>query len=116
MPLATKTPASASRLPLLALALASFGIGTTEFVIMGLLPDVAGDLGVTIPHAGLLVTGYALSVAFGSPFLAVATARMGRRRAMVLLIGTFPCVSFPFFLTPAITLIVLRVRCVVLCM
>src|SRR5258705_11035313 len=50
MPLAPKTPASASRLPLLALALASFGIGTTEFVIMGLLPDVAGDLGVTIPQ------------------------------------------------------------------
>jgi DHA1 family inner membrane transport protein len=74
---------------LLALALASFGIGTTEFVIMGLLPDVAGDLGVTIPHAGLLVTGYALSVAFGSPFLAVATARMDRRRALLLLIGIF---------------------------
>jgi DHA1 family inner membrane transport protein len=43
-----------SRLPLLALALASFGIGTTEFVIMGLLPDVAADLQVTIPTAGLL--------------------------------------------------------------
>jgi MFS transporter, DHA1 family, inner membrane transport protein len=74
---------------LLALALASFGIGTTEFVIMGLLPDVAGDLGVTIPQAGLLVTGYALSVAFGSPFLAVATARMDRRKALLLLIGIF---------------------------
>ena len=89
MPLAPKTPASESRLPLLALALASFGIGTTEFVIMGLLPDVAGDLGVTIPQAGLLVTGYALSVAFGSPFLAVATARMDRRKALLLLIGIF---------------------------
>jgi len=89
MPLAPKTPASASRLPLLALALASFGIGTTEFVIMGLLPDVAGDLGVTIPQAGLLVTGYALSVAFGSPFLTVATARMDRRKALLLLIGIF---------------------------
>src|ERR1700675_1345278 len=82
MRLAAKSPASTSRLPLLALALASFGIGTTEFVIMGLLPDVAGGLGVTIPHAGLLVTGYALSVAFGSPFLAVATARMYRRRGV----------------------------------
>ena len=74
---------------MLALALASFGIGTTEFVIMGLLPDVAGDLGVTIPHAGLLVTGYALSVAFGSPFLAISTARMDRRSALLLLIGIF---------------------------
>jgi DHA1 family inner membrane transport protein len=89
MPLAPKTAASANRLALLALALASFGIGTTEFVIMGLLPDVAGDLGVTIPQAGLLVTGYALSVAFGSPFLAVATARMDRRKALLVLIGIF---------------------------
>jgi DHA1 family inner membrane transport protein len=88
MPVASKY-ISAGRLPLLALALASFGIGTTEFVIMGLLPDVAGDLAVTIPQAGLLVTGYALSVAFGSPFLAIATARMDRRRALLLLVGIF---------------------------
>jgi MFS transporter, DHA1 family, inner membrane transport protein len=73
----------------LALALASFGIGTTEFVIMGLLPSVAGDLSVTIPQAGLLVTAYALSVAFGSPFLAIATARMDRRKALLLLITIF---------------------------
>jgi DHA1 family inner membrane transport protein len=89
MPIASQAPAVAGRRPLLALALASFGIGTTEFVIMGLLPDVAGDLAVTIPQAGLLVTGYALSVAFGSPFLAIATARMDRRRALLLLIGIF---------------------------
>jgi DHA1 family inner membrane transport protein len=81
--------ASSSRLPLLALALASFGIGTTEFVIMGLLPDVARDLAVSIPQAGLLVTGYALSVAFGSPFLALATARLDRRTALLLLMAVF---------------------------
>lgn len=75
--------------PILALALASFGIGTTEFVIMGLLPDVALDLGVSIPDAGLLVTGYALGVTFGAPFLAIATARMDRRRALLLLISIF---------------------------
>src|SRR5260370_8945630 len=100
MPLAPKTGASANRLALLALALASFGIGTTEFVIMGLLPDVAGDLGVTIPQAGLLVTGYALSVAFGSPFLAVATARMDRRKALPLLIGFFILVNLLLALAP----------------
>ena len=77
------------RLPLLALGAAAFGIGTTEFVIMGLLPQVAGDLGVSIPQAGLLVTAYALSVTFGSPLLAVATARMDRRRALMLLMGVF---------------------------
>ena len=66
---------------LLALAVASFGIGTTEFVIMGLLPDVAHDLRVPIPQAGLLVSGYALGVVLGAPILAVATARLDRRRA-----------------------------------
>jgi len=80
---------TSSRAPLLALAMASFGIGTTEFVIMGLLPDVAHDLSVTIPQAGLLVTGYALSVTFGSPFLAVATASMNRRYALLLLMAVF---------------------------
>jgi DHA1 family inner membrane transport protein len=74
---------------LLALAVASFGIGTTEFVIMGLLPDVAHDLSVTIPQAGLLVSGYALGVVFGAPILAVATARLARRQALLLLIGIF---------------------------
>ncbi|MFX6330914.1 MFS transporter, partial [Acinetobacter baumannii] len=56
--------------PLFALAVAAFGIGTTEFVIMGLLPDVALDLGVTAPAAGMLVSGYALGVAAGAPILA----------------------------------------------
>ncbi len=83
------TQEAARRAPLFALATASFGIGTTEFVIMGLLPDVAKDLSVTIPQAGLLVTGYALSVAFGSPFLAIATASMNRRKALLLLMGVF---------------------------
>jgi DHA1 family inner membrane transport protein len=82
-------PGFFGNLPILALALASFGIGTTEFVIMGLLPDVALDLGVSIPDAGLLVTGYALGVTFGAPFLAIATARMDRRRALLLLISIF---------------------------
>jgi DHA1 family inner membrane transport protein len=74
---------------LFALAAAAFGIGTTEFVIMGLLPDVAQDLGATIPQAGLLVTGYALGVTFGGPVLALATAKANRRHALLLLIGIF---------------------------
>ena len=76
-------------LPLLALAIASFGIGTTEFVIMGLLPDVARDLGVSIPGAGLLVTGYALGVVVGAPILAIATARVPRKAALLGLVGVF---------------------------
>jgi DHA1 family inner membrane transport protein len=77
------------RLPLLALAVAAFGIGTTEFVIMGLLPDVAGDFHVSIPRAGLLVTGYALAVALGSPIVAIATARAPRRPTLQGLMGVF---------------------------
>src|SRR3984893_3147765 len=89
MPLAPKTPASASRLPLLALALASFGIGTTEFVIMGLLPDVAGSLQVTIPQAGYLVSGYAMGVVVGAPIVAIATAGLPRKTALLALMAVF---------------------------
>ena len=75
--------------PLFALALAAFAIGTSEFVIVGLLPDVARDLHVTIPSAGLLVTGYALGVVIGAPILAMATARIPRKAALLALIGTY---------------------------
>ncbi|MBV6289691.1 MFS transporter [Pseudomonas aegrilactucae] len=76
-------------LSLLILALSAFAIGTTEFVIMGLLPEVAMDLGVSIPGAGWLVTGYALGVAIGAPFMALATARLPRKAALVALMGVF---------------------------
>ncbi len=76
-------------LPLLALSAAAFGIGTTEFVIMGLLPDVARDFGVTAPVAGMLVSGYALGVTIGAPILAVLTARWPRKRALVGLMCLF---------------------------
>ncbi|WP_268797756.1 MFS transporter [Pseudomonas huanghezhanensis] len=76
-------------LSLLILALSAFAIGTTEFVIMGLLPDVASDLGVSIPGAGWLVTGYALGVAIGAPFMAMATAKLPRKAALVTLMGIF---------------------------
>jgi DHA1 family inner membrane transport protein len=76
-------------LSLFALALAAFAIGTSEFVIMGLLPDLARDLHVTIPSAGLLVTGYAMGVVIGAPILAMATARLPRRAALLGLIATY---------------------------
>lgn len=75
--------------PLIALALAAFGIGTTEFVIMGLLPDVAKDLRVSIPAAGWLVSGYALGVAIGAPIMALVTARWPRKLALIMLMGIF---------------------------
>jgi DHA1 family inner membrane transport protein len=74
---------------LLALAVSAFGIGTTEFVIMGLLPQVAGDLHVTIPTAGLLISGYALGVVVGGPLLTVAGNRVSRKNLLVGLMVLF---------------------------
>jgi DHA1 family inner membrane transport protein len=74
---------------LFALAIASFGIGTTEFVIMGLLPEVAADLGVSIPSAGLLITGYAIGVVVGGPIIVVATSRLPRKLTLVGLAALF---------------------------
>ncbi|RZU53783.1 DHA1 family inner membrane transport protein [Krasilnikovia cinnamomea] len=74
---------------LLALAISAFGIGTTEFVIMGLLPEVATDLHVSIPVAGSLVSGYALGVVAGAPVLALAAARVNRRHALAGLMLLF---------------------------
>lgn len=76
-------------LPILALAVASFGIGTTEFVIMGLLPEVAQSFGVTIPQAGYLVSGYAMGVVVGAPIVAIATAGLPRKTALLALTGVF---------------------------
>ncbi|GAB7189201.1 MFS transporter [Kitasatospora sp. Ki12] len=70
----------AHALALLALAIGAFGIGTTEFVIMGLLPQIAGDYGVSIPDAGLLVTGYALGVVIGAPLMTALGTRSAARR------------------------------------
>lgn len=72
-----------------ALAAAAFTIGTSEFVIMGLLPEVAGNLGVDIPTAGLLVTGYALGVVVGAPVLAIVTANWPRKATLLALASLF---------------------------
>jgi DHA1 family inner membrane transport protein len=76
-------------LALLALAVGAFGIGTTEFVMMGLLPEVAHDLHVSIPSAGHLVSAYALGVVVGAPLLAAVTARMSRRSVLIGLMVLF---------------------------
>jgi len=89
---------------LYALALAAFAVGTAEFIIAGLLPTLAADLSVTIPTAGLLVSGYALSVAIGGPILALLTAHLPRKPmilAMVALyaIGHVACALAPNYAT-----------------
>ena len=75
--------------PLLALAIGAFGIGVTEFAPMGMLPVIAGDLGVSIPRAGLLVSAYAMGVLLGAPLMTLAFARMPRRRLLIGLMGIF---------------------------
>lgn len=74
---------------LYALTAGAFGIGVTEFVIMGLLLQVSGDLGVSIPAAGLLITGYALGVFAGAPLLTIATRRLPRKTTLVALMAIF---------------------------
>lgn len=76
-------------LPLLALFLAAFAFGTAEFVIAGILPEVAAGLGVSIPVAGYLISGYAIGIAIGGPLLAVATKKMTRKALILLLGGIF---------------------------
>ncbi|MER6676727.1 MFS transporter [Streptomyces sp. NPDC000983] len=76
-------------LALLALAIGAFGIGTTEFVIMGVLPQVADDFGVTIPTAGWLVSGYALGVVLGAPLLTVLGTKVSRKKMLMSLMGLF---------------------------
>ncbi|WP_421734229.1 MFS transporter [Cellulomonas sp.] len=84
----TLTPAR-SRAALFALALGGFGIGTTEFATMGLLPEIADDLAVSIPTAGHAITAYALGVVAGAPTLAALGARLDRRRLLLLLMVAF---------------------------
>ncbi len=76
-------------LGLLALALGGFGIGLTEFVILGLLPDVAADFAVSIPVAAYLVSGYALSVAAGGVLVTASTASLKPKNVLCALMGLF---------------------------
>ncbi|WP_440877615.1 MFS transporter [Thalassotalea sp. PLHSN55] len=76
-------------LALLALALSAFAIGTTEFVIVGLLPTMAQDLQVSIPSAGLLVSLYALGVAIGAPVLTALTSQWNRKKVLLSVMGLF---------------------------
>lgn len=74
---------------LLALTAGAFGIGTTEFVIMGLLLQVSADLHVSIAAAGLLISGYAIGVAVGAPVLTIATRRLPRKTVLLALMAIF---------------------------
>jgi DHA1 family inner membrane transport protein len=76
-------------LALYALTAGAFGIGVTEFVIMGILLEVSADLGVSIPAAGLLISGYALGVVIGAPLMTVMTGRWPRKTVLLGLMVIF---------------------------
>ncbi|HEY0213478.1 MAG TPA: MFS transporter [Paenirhodobacter sp.] len=75
--------------PLLALAIGAFGIGTTEFSPMGLLPVIAAGVDVSIPAAGMLVSAYAIGVMIGAPVMTLLFSRFGKRTALMALMGIF---------------------------
>ncbi|GAB2207513.1 MFS transporter [Roseibium sp. ROS1] len=89
-------------LALYALAAGAFGIGVTEFVIMGLLLEVSRDLGVSVAAAGMLISGYALGVVVGAPILTVFTATWNRKRVLIglmviFIIGNAACALAPSY-------------------
>ncbi|RRU07472.1 MFS transporter [Stenotrophomonas sp. 278] len=97
-------------LALLALTLGAYAIGTTEFVIVGLIPTIAADLGVTLPSAGLLVSLYALGVAVGAPVLTALTGRVPRKTLLVALMLLFTVGNLIAWMAPTYgSLIVARV-------
>jgi DHA1 family inner membrane transport protein len=96
-------------LPLIALFLAAFAFGTTEFVIAGVLPQVAAGLEVSIPVAGYLVSGYAIGIALGGPLLTLATTNLARRTLLLGLIAAFTLGQVACALAPGFaSMLVLR--------
>ncbi len=97
-------------LALLALTISAFAIGTTEFVIVGLIPTIAADLGVSLPSAGLLVSLYALGVAIGAPLLTALTAKLPRKTLLISLMALFTVGNLLAWLSPGYeTLIAARI-------
>ncbi|PWR21843.1 MFS transporter [Zavarzinia compransoris] len=97
-------------LALFALTIAAYAIGTTEFVVVGLLPTVAADLGISLPDAGLIVSVYALGVTFGAPVLTALSGRAPRKALLLGLMALFVAGNTAAALSPGFeTLLVARV-------
>ena len=87
-------------LPLLALAVGAFAIGTTEFSPMGFLPEIARDLDISIPRAGMLISAYALGVMIGAPLMTLWLSRYSKRKALILLMAIFTIGNLLAMLAP----------------
>ncbi|RZT25719.1 DHA1 family inner membrane transport protein [Mycobacterium sp. BK558] len=94
-------------LAVVALALGGFGIGTTEFVSMGLLPDIATSFGISEPSAGHIISAYALGVVVGAPAIAALTARMARRKLLLGLIAVFTLGNLASMVAPSYDTLIL---------
>jgi DHA1 family inner membrane transport protein len=88
-------------LAVMALALGGFGIGTTEFVAMGLLPDIAASLGITEPVAGHVISAYAMGVVIGAPLIASLTARVPRKTLLLGLMVLFTVANLASMFAPS---------------
>ncbi|WP_411705386.1 MFS transporter [Edaphovirga cremea] len=96
-------------LALWALTISAFAIGTTEFVIVGLIPTIASQLNVTVPSAGLLVSIYAIGVAIGAPVLTAVTSRVPRKMLLISLMVLFTLGNLLAWLSPGYnTLVIAR--------
>ncbi|BBC29762.1 hypothetical protein SGFS_010560 [Streptomyces graminofaciens] len=89
MPSAPEAPSAKLPFVVWALAAGTFLMGTTEFVIAGLLPEMAHDLGVSVPHVGLLITAFAIGMITGGPTMAMATLRLPQRQTLILALVVF---------------------------
>ncbi|HHD7198721.1 TPA: MFS transporter [Enterobacter kobei] len=94
-------------LALLALTISAFAIGTTEFVIVGLVPTIANQLAISLPSAGLLVSIYALGVAVGAPVLTALTGRFPRKQLLVALMVLFTAGNILAWQAPDYTTLVI---------
>lgn len=104
-----ETYKESSKIPaaLWALTISAFGIGTTEFVIVGLLPTVAADLAISLPSAGLLVSLYAIGVAIGAPILTALTNSIPRKKLLIYLMVLFVVGNTLASIAPSFTTLVI---------
>lgn len=103
----TKTTSERMPIALYALAAGAFGIGTSEFVIMGLLLEVSRDLNVSLFLAGMLITGYALGVVVGAPLLSLLATRFPKKTMLLVLMGIFTLGNFLCAIAPTYSILMI---------